>query len=67
MCAYKHQNIGERISLARHFQNHSYEDNQYAVSDAPTSENESDLVATYPLNLTPYNFAKASSAEHNGH
>jgi hypothetical protein len=47
MCAYKHQNIGERISLARHFQNHSYEDNQYAVSDAPTSENESDLAAFF--------------------
>jgi hypothetical protein len=30
MCAHKHQNIEERISLVRLFQNHSYEVNQYA-------------------------------------
>ena len=35
MRALKHQNIEERISLARHFKNHSYEDNQKSVADAP--------------------------------
>jgi len=47
-------NIDERISLARSFKTHGYEDNQYRLSDAKISENESDLVATYTSNLTPY-------------
>jgi hypothetical protein len=53
MCAHKHQNIEERISLARHLKP-QLRGQPVCVADAAASENESDLVATYTSNLTPY-------------